>query len=161
MRKSSAVWGSLLFLVVAPGTVAGLLPWWISRYRFAPEPLALRIAGALLVTLGTLFLLDSFARFALKGLGTPAPVAPPSHLVVSGCYRFVRNPMYVAVLAIIVGQVILFGNPALFAYAALVVAAFHAFVLGYEEPALRKQFGQEYIDYCANVPRWVPRLRGM
>jgi protein-S-isoprenylcysteine O-methyltransferase Ste14 len=162
MRKSSAILGSLIFLVIAPGTVAGLVPWWISKYRFAPatpDLWAIRIAGCLLVAAGLLFLLDSFAQFALKGLGTPAPIAPTRHLVVSGYYRYVRNPMYVAVLALIVGQALLFGDLALFAYAVIVWAAFSAFVLGYEEPTLRRTFGDEYLSYCAHVPRWIPRLR--
>ncbi len=163
MRKSSAVMGSLVFLVLAPGTVAGLVPWWISGYRFAPpspETWVLRIAGGLLVAAGLGFLLDCFLRFTLKGLGTPAPIAPPQRLVVSGYYRYVRNPMYVAVLGIVIGQALLFGNPALLAYGALVWFCFYVFVTGFEEPVLRKTFGAEYATYCAHVPRWIPRLRG-
>jgi protein-S-isoprenylcysteine O-methyltransferase Ste14 len=162
MRKSSAILGSLIFLVVAPGTVAGLVPWWISRYRLepaTPEVWVVRGVGCLLIAAGLLFLLDSFAQFALRGMGTPAPVAPPRHLVVSGYYRFVRNPMYVAVLALILGQALLFGGLALFAYAVIVWVAFYAFVLGYEEPTLRRTFGEEYLAYCKHVPRWIPRLR--
>lgn len=161
MRKSSAILGSLVFLVIAPGTFAGLLPWWISRYRL-PQPslatYATGVIGGLLIACGLLFLLDSFARFALKGLGTPAPIAPPQHLVVSGYYRYVRNPMYVAVLAIILGQALLFENVTLFAYATIVWLCVTAFVIGYEEPALREKFGREYLEYCASVPRWIPRV---
>ena len=100
----------------------------------------------------------SFARFALKGLGTPAPIAPTAHLVVSGFYRFVRNPMYVGVLAAILGQALVFANWRLFAYAGLVWLMFELFVLIYEEPTLKRTFGQEYAAYRANVPRWVPRF---
>ncbi|MGD0190144.1 MAG: isoprenylcysteine carboxylmethyltransferase family protein [Rhizomicrobium sp.] len=162
MRKSSAILGSFLFLVIAPGTVAGLIPWAFSAYRLgpaSPEIWAVRALGILLISAGLLFLLDSFGQFALRGIGTPAPIAPTRHLVVGGYYRYVRNPMYVSVLALILGQALLFGNLALFAYAVIVWAAFYAFVLGYEEPALRTAFDEEYLSYCAHVPRWIPRLR--
>ena len=153
MRKSSAVVGSLVFFVIASGTFAGLLPWLISRFRFEPEPLGLRIAGGILLAGWLAFLIDSFARFALQGLA-------PVHLVVSGAYRRVRNPMYVAVLAVLFGEAALFGNVSLLAYAVLVWLSFHLWVLAYEEPALRRKFGEEYRLYCARVPRWLPRLRG-
>jgi len=104
-------------------------------------------------------LLDSFAHFALEGLGTPAPVFPTRTLIASGLYRYVRNPMYVAVLSLMVGQGLVFGNLDLLAYAAIIWLAFHFFVLGYEEPKLRKTYGEQYKRFCANVPRWIPRLR--
>ena len=103
-------------------------------------------------------LVDSFARFALQGLGTPAPIASPQHLVVTGLYRYVRNPMYVAVVAVILGQAILFGDTRLMTYGGLVCLAFHAFVLTYEEPVLDLKFGAQYEDFRANVPRRIPRL---
>lgn len=97
--RASAIIGSAVFLVIAPGFVAGLVPWWISGWRFEPPffgaPL-IRFAGGILLALGMVGLLDSFLRFSIKGLGTPAPVFPTRHLVVSGLYRYVRNPMYVA-----------------------------------------------------------------
>jgi protein-S-isoprenylcysteine O-methyltransferase Ste14 len=108
---------------------------------------------------GLPILLDSFARFALQGLGTPAPVMPPKHLVVTGLYRHVRNPMYVAVTALIVGQGLLFGSVAVLEYGAIVWAGFFLFVLAYEEPALDSQFADEYKRYRANVRRWVPRIK--
>jgi len=104
-------------------------------------------------------LLDSFARFAVQGLGTPAPVFPTKHLVVTGLYRYVRNPMYVGVIAVIVGQGLLFGDRRVLEYGALVWLAFHLFVLSYEEPNLRRTFGDEYREFCRNVPRWVPRAK--
>ena len=98
-RKMLAVLGSALFLIIAPGIVAGFIPWWISKWNvqgpflgFAP----LRALGALLLVVSVLMLLESFARFALQGVGTPAPVFPTRHLVVKGLYRYVRNPMYLA-----------------------------------------------------------------
>ncbi len=104
-------------------------------------------------------LLDSFVRFALEGLGTPAPVLPTEHLVVTGLYRFVRNPMYVGVLSVILGQGLLLGDTQVLRYGAVVWLAFGLFVIGYEEPTLRRTFGEEYERFCANVPRWIPRLR--
>jgi protein-S-isoprenylcysteine O-methyltransferase Ste14 len=104
-------------------------------------------------------LLDSFGRFALQGLGTPAPIFPTSHLVVSGLFRYVRNPMYVAVLSLILGQGLFFGSVRILEYGSAVWLAFFLFVFLYEEPTLRNSFGGEYKEYCANVPRWIPRLR--
>ena len=160
MRKLAALLGSLLFLAIAPGTIAGLLPWWITGWRAAPDiPLAVRAAGALLLAGGGLVLLESFARFALHGEGTPAPVAPTRRLVVTGLYRFVRNPMYLAVLALITGQALWLGRWELLAYGSIVAAGFHLFVLGYEEPTLRGRYGAEYDAFTRAVPRWRPRLR--
>jgi protein-S-isoprenylcysteine O-methyltransferase Ste14 len=154
--------GSALFLLIAPGTVAGLVPWVISRWR-AQAPVMdfplLRAAGVLLIVAGIPVLLDSFARFALQGLGTPAPVFPTRHLVVGGLYRYVRNPIYVAVVSVIVGQGLLFGNVRLLAYGAIIWLSSHVFVITYEEPKLRATFGAEYDAFCAHVPRWIPRLR--
>jgi protein-S-isoprenylcysteine O-methyltransferase Ste14 len=104
-------------------------------------------------------LLESFARFALQGRGTPAPIAPTRHLVVTGSYTRVRNPIYLAVVSIILGQGLLLGSVALLAYGAILALGFHIFVLAYEEPTLRTTFGDEFEEYCARVPRWVPRLR--
>jgi protein-S-isoprenylcysteine O-methyltransferase Ste14 len=117
-----------------------------------------RVMGALMIAAGIAVVLDSFARFALQGLGTPAPILPTRHLVVSGLYRYVRNPMYVGVLGIILGQGLLFGDGRLFAYGVLLWLAVHVFVVGYEEPTLRRSFGSEYEVFLRNVPRWIPRL---
>jgi protein-S-isoprenylcysteine O-methyltransferase Ste14 len=113
----------------------------------------------LLLAAGLPVLLDSFGRFALKGLGTPAPIFPTRHLVVSGLFRYVRNPMYVAVLALIFGQGLLFGSVRILEYGIAIWVAFHLFVLMYEEPTMRRSFEPEYEAFCANVPRWIPRLR--
>ena len=162
VRKSWAAVGSLIFLVVEPGTVAGLGPWLITGWvtREAPMPSApLRVLGAVLVILGAAALLHAFGRFVLEGLGTPAPVAPPERLVVGGLYCYVRNPMYVAVLATIIGQALLLLQPVLLIYAAVVAALMATFVYGYEEPTLGERFGAEYDAYRRAVPAWVPRLR--
>ncbi len=159
MRKAALLLASVLFFFIAPATVAGYVPYWITGFRFEPEwfPGA-RAVGAVLIGLGLLPLVESFFRFALRGLGTPAPILPPQQLVVTGFYRFVRNPMYVGVVAIVIGEALLFGRAALLAYAGAVWFAFHLFVVLYEEPALRRKFGAEYETYCRHVGRWIPRL---
>jgi protein-S-isoprenylcysteine O-methyltransferase Ste14 len=162
MRRAAAIIGSAIFLVVAPGTLAVYVPWTLTRWRIAPALLGFspfRIIGALLIATGLPVLLDSFARFAIQGLGTPAPIAPPQHLVVTGLYRYVRNPMYVAVVSLIFGQGLLFGNVRVLEYGLIVWLAFHLFVLFYEEPTLRAKFGDEYKEFCANVRRWWPRIK--
>jgi protein-S-isoprenylcysteine O-methyltransferase Ste14 len=111
-----------------------------------------------MIALGGGLLLDAFARFALQGAGTPAPVLPTRTLVVTGPYRYVRNPMYIAVVTLILGQAVLLGDVALLAYAALVWLATHIFVLIYEEPMMRATYPAEYAVYAANVRRWLPRL---
>jgi protein-S-isoprenylcysteine O-methyltransferase Ste14 len=162
VRRASAMIGSAIFLVIAPGFVAGLAPWWISNWRLEAPFFGMqlfRFAGGVLLALGSIGLLDSFGRFAVQGLGTPAPVFPTRHLVISGLYRYVRNPMYVAVVSAILGQGLWLGNVALLEYAALVWLLFHLFVLLYEEPTLRASFGSEYEVFCTAVPRWIPRLK--
>lgn len=161
MRKLGAILGSLIFFLLAPGTVAGFVPWWITGWQSAavlPGQAAAQLVGFALVGLGLVPLLDSFARFALVGLGTPAPIAPTSSLVVSGFYRYVRNPMYLGVVTVILGQALVFADVRLVVYAVLVWVAFALFVLGYEEWVLARRYGDEYAQYCENVPRWVPRL---
>jgi len=162
MRRPAAILGSAIFLVIAPGTIAVYVPWTLSRWQFRPPLMGssiFRLIGIFLIAVGLPILLDSFRRFAIQGMGTPAPVAPPSRLVVSGLYRYVRNPMYVAVVSLILGQGLLLGNTNVLIYGVAVWMGFHLFVLTYEEPALRKNFPLEYKEFCSNVPRWIPRLR--
>jgi protein-S-isoprenylcysteine O-methyltransferase Ste14 len=160
--RAASLAASALFLAAAPGTVALYLPWTLSRWRFAGDfgesPL-LRAAGAALAVGGSIVLVECFVRFAWRGLGTPAPIAPTRRLVVTGLYRHVRNPMYVAIFALTAGQALLFGSAPLLFYAAAVWAAFHLFVLFYEEPTLRRRFPGDYERFLGAVPRWLPRLR--
>jgi protein-S-isoprenylcysteine O-methyltransferase Ste14 len=161
MRRPFAILGTVVFLLLAPGFFVGVVPWWISRWIFDPPFWGFtpfRAAGILLIAVGLAVLLESFGRFALQGIGTPAPVFPTQHLVVTGYYRFVRNPMYVAVVAMILGQGLLLSNVRIVEYSILGWLATHMFVLTYEEPTLRKSFGAEYATFCAHVPRWIPRL---
>jgi protein-S-isoprenylcysteine O-methyltransferase Ste14 len=155
--KAKAAAGSLVFLVLAPGVVAGLIPWLLTDWEVRKQWLPLRFVGAILLALGVAALLHAFWRFVVEGLGTPAPVAPTERLVVGGLYRYVRNPMYLAVGATIVGQALLLGQPILLLYAAVFAVAVAAFVHWYEEPTLRKQFGEQYEAYQQVVPAWWPR----
>jgi protein-S-isoprenylcysteine O-methyltransferase Ste14 len=159
VTRARAAAGSLVFLLIAPGAAAILMPWLLTGWDSTDPPLALEIAGVALIAAGATVLLSAFVRFVIEGIGTPAPVAPPEHLVVGGFYRYVRNPMYVAVTATIVGQAALLGRPALLLYAALFMAAVASFVYVYEQPTLSRRFGAQYDEYCRNVRAWWPRLR--
>lgn len=159
--RGAALAGSALFFLIAPGTFAGYLPWLISRWRFEQDfghsPVIVGV-GWLLLLLGAAVVVESFIRFAWKGLGTPAPIAPTERLIVTGLYRYVRNPMYASVVAIVLGQALLFGQAELLAYGALLLLGFHLFVTGYEERSLAHRYRDGYAAYRAAVPRWLPRL---
>jgi protein-S-isoprenylcysteine O-methyltransferase Ste14 len=160
MTRRTAALGSVVFFALAPGVVAGLVPWSLTGWhlRHAPGPIV-QVAGACLLVAGCTALISAFVRFVVDGIGTPAPVAPTEHLVVEGLYRYVRNPMYVAVVASITGQAMLLGDAGLLVYAAAVAAATHLFVVTYEEPTLARTFGAEYAAYRRAVCRWLPRRR--
>ena len=161
VQRTIAILGSAAFFVVAPCTLAGLVPWSITGWKLQPPFLDLELTrglGAIVVLAGLAGLVDAFARFALQGLGTPAPIAPTRNLVVTGLDRHVRNPIYVAVGAIILGQAALMGDWRLIVYGALLWLSVHAFVVAYEEPTLEQKFGSEYEAFRAAVPRWIPRM---
>ena len=143
--------------MVVPGTVAGLVPWFLTGWDRRDHWPVLDVAGWILIAAGVVALLHAFARFVVEGIGTPAPVAPTENLVVGGLYRYVRNPMYLAVGATIVGQALVLAQPVLFVYAAIFAVVVVAFVRGYEEPTLRRRFGEEYERYRRAVPGWRPR----
>jgi protein-S-isoprenylcysteine O-methyltransferase Ste14 len=159
MTRARAAAGSLVFLMVAPGVAAGLIPYWLTGWDSTDPALVWKLLGGALIAAGVAALLSAFARFVVEGIGTPAPVAPPEHLVVGGLYRYVRNPMYVAVTATIVGQAALLGRPGLLLYALAFMGIVAAFVYGYEQPVLAQRFGAEYDAYRRSVPAWWPRLR--
>ncbi len=162
MRRPAATAGSALFFALAPGVVAGLVPWWLTRWRVR-GPLAhwapVRVAGLTMLILGAIVLVQAFARFVAEGQGTPAPLAPAERLVIGGLYRYVRNPMYLAVVTAITGQALALGQPVLLGYAAAVWVTVAAFARWYEEPALARQFGAQYQAYRRGVPAWRPRIR--
>ena len=150
---------SLLFLIIAPGMVAGYIPLALLRRGAQIDTGILASLAFPLWLIGSMILLWSFWNFLKEGRGTPAPIDAPKELVAVGFYRYVRNPMYVGVLAIILGHFLWFGFWNLLIYAIVVFAAFHIFVTYYEEPTLKRQFGAAYEEYLQNVPRWIPRLR--
>ena len=162
MRRPAAAVGSAVFFLVGPGIVAGLIPWWLTGWRVC-EPVPywapMRVLGVILLAAGLFALFQAFVRFVVEGLGTPAPIAAPERLVVGGLYRYVRNPMYVAVLTVRVGQALILGQLVLLPYAAAFWAITAAFVRWYEEPALTRRFGPDYEAYRRAVPAWRPRLR--
>src|SRR5919206_4521873 len=139
MRRSTAAVGSALFFLLAPGVVVGLVPWTLTRWQVR-EPLPYwapaRVLGGVVLVAGLIALIRAFVRFVVEGLGTPAPVAAPERLVVGGLYRYVRNPMYVAVLTVIVGQALILGQLGLLLYAAASWLIAAAFLRWYEEPTL-------------------------
>lgn len=160
--KAAAAAGSAAFFVLAPGVVAGLIPWWLTGWRVQqpiPYWAGLRVAGAALLAVGAVTLVYAFVQFVVEGIGTPAPVAPTDRLVVGGLYRYVRNPMYLAVVATIVGQALVLGQIVLLVYAVVVGVIVGAFVRWFEEPTLSSRFGSDYEAYRRAVPAWWPRLR--
>jgi protein-S-isoprenylcysteine O-methyltransferase Ste14 len=161
VQRAIAVLGSAVFFVVAPCTLAGFVPWSITDWQLRPPFFGLALTrgiGAIMILAGVPAIIDAFARFALQGLGTPAPIAPPRILVVTGLYRYVRNPIYVAVVAIILGQALLMGDWRLIVYGALLWLFFHVWVVAIEEPSLEQTFGSEYEAFRTAVPRWIPRM---
>ena len=153
-----AVFKTLVFTLVVPGTVTFVVPRWLLASRSSPDlPPGGRPIGLTMLLAGTAIYLWCAWDFAVTGRGTPAPIDPPKKLVARGLYRHVRNPMYLGVLSAILGQALLLGSTGLFGYAAFVALAFHLFVVSYEEPTLRARFGPQYDRYCSEVRRWWPR----
>jgi protein-S-isoprenylcysteine O-methyltransferase Ste14 len=136
--------------------VAGIVPWLLTRWHADSQPAALKILGVVFLAAGGALVLETTARFALQGRGTPAPWAPPERFVERGSYRFVRSPMYVGVLLLIVGQGLLLGREILYAWAVAAWLIFTGFLVFYEEPQLRERFGASYDDYRRRVRRWIP-----
>jgi len=154
-----AVAKTLLFTALVPGSVAGIVPWLIRRDSALAVRGAELGAAAVVIVLGVaIYLYTALWSFAAIGGGTPAPIAPTKILVVQGLHRFVRNPMYIGIGLVVGGQAWLFHSFPLAVYFTFFSVAVHLFVLFYEEPTLRKQFGEEYDRYRASVPRWIPKF---
>ena len=150
---------TIIFTFLVPGTVTILIPYWLLSSRSAPPPIQLgsfRYFGALPISIGAAIYFWCAWDFTFAGRGTPAPIDPPKELVVRGLYRYVRNPMYVGILSILLGEALLFESRRLFEYTAVVFVFFYLFVVLYEEPVLRQKFGESYRRYCRNVSRWIP-----
>ena len=152
-----AVSGSVGFLFFGgPTIVAGIVPWLLTRWDGEQASLALKALGLVVLLAGAVLVIETTARFALQGRGTPAPWAPPERFVERGSYRFVRSPMYLGVILLILGQALLLGREVLFAWAAVAWLIFESFLVFYEEPGLRRRFGESYDDYRRRVRRWIP-----
>lgn len=156
----AAALGTLAFVATVPATAIVAVPWLLTGWHVGPPFLgltALRGLGVILLVAALPVFADFALRFVREGHGTPVPIAPTRFLVRGGAFRWVRNPGYVAVVTLVAGQGLLFGSAAVLAWAGVLWAGFHAFVVGYEEPTLRRTFGAEYEAYCRAVPRWLPR----
>jgi protein-S-isoprenylcysteine O-methyltransferase Ste14 len=151
---------SLLWTILLPGVVSGYVPWAFFGVRDASVDLAnpLHLLGLLFILAGAALLAACIVEFARSGRGTLSPIDPPTHLVVRGLYRYVRNPMYLSVTVILLGEVMLTRSGALALYWLIWFVVVNAFVIGYEEPTLRVQFGAPYDEYMRTVARWIPRV---
>jgi protein-S-isoprenylcysteine O-methyltransferase Ste14 len=151
---------TLLFTVVVPGSVTVLVPWLLLSWNpsvFGVELGAFRFLGLLPLAAGAVIYFKCALDFTFTGKGTPLPMDAPRVFVERGLYRYVRNPMYVGVLSVIAGESLFFESFALFVFACVVFLVFNSFVFFYEEPVLKKKFGEPYKRYLASVPRWIPR----
>jgi protein-S-isoprenylcysteine O-methyltransferase Ste14 len=149
---------NVLFSLVVPGLGAVLVPWWILDGARA-APLGPAWLGVIPVAAGLVLYLACVRVFAAVGRGTPGPWDAPRQVVAVGPYGWVRNPIYLAALLVVLGETCIFQSGALLGYAAAMAVGFHLFVVGYEEPHLRRAFGTAYIDYSRRVHRWLPRPR--
>jgi protein-S-isoprenylcysteine O-methyltransferase Ste14 len=155
--KLRAITGSAGFVLFGgPTIVAGLVPWLLTGWEADNQSLALKMVGGIVLAGGAALVLETTARFALQGRGTPAPWAPPERFVERGPYRFVRSPMYLGVILLVVGQGLLLGREILFLWAAAAWLGFTAFLVFYEEPQLSRRFGDDYDEYRRRVRRWLP-----
>lgn len=157
-KSAGPIIKTLIFTIFVPGTVAVYVPSLLVGGFRRPESGLLTWIGALVAGLGAAVYFRCAWEFAVRGLGTPAPIAPTKFLVTTALHRYVRNPMYIGVVLVIVGEATLFRSLHVLEYAALMLLMFHCFVIFYEEPTLRRQFGESYEEYWRRVPRWIPRL---
>jgi protein-S-isoprenylcysteine O-methyltransferase Ste14 len=152
-----AITGSLGFVLLGgPTIVAGIVPWLLTRWDADDQPVVLRILGVVVLLVGAALVLETTTRFALHGRGTPVPWAPPERFVERGSYRYVRSPMYLGVILLVVGQALLLGQEILFGWAVVAWLMFTGFLAFYEEPQLVRRFGASYDDYRRRVRRWIP-----
>lgn len=147
---------SILWFLLIPLPVTYGIPTVIALFSTseALDSVAINSIGAIVTMAGTGGLFWCLVEFVKRGHGTPAPYEPPTNLVVSGLYRYTRNPMYASVLTIVIGEALWWANWVVLGYAALLWIGFQAWIMLYEEPGLRRRFGEQYLAYCATVPRW-------
>jgi|SRR5215469_4499244 len=157
-RRFWAILNTGIFSVLVPGTVAILIPRWLLGGFARPANGVRTWVGGALFCMGAAIYVRCAWEFAVRGLGTPAPIAPTKFLVTTALHRFVRNPMYLGVALAIVGEAVIFRSSPVLLYAAIMLTIAHVFVVFYEEPTLRRQFGESYEEYRRTVPRWIPRV---
>jgi|SRR5216110_1421359 len=151
---------TLIFTILVPGTVVGIVPWLLLQSSGESVMLSasLWLIGLLPLLVGVILYFWCAGAFTFTGRGTPAPIDAPIFLVRSGPYQWVRNPMYLAVFSVVIGEAILFHSLLLVGYLLLVGGVVHLFVVFYEEPHLTRRFGESYEAYLRTVPRWLPRF---
>lgn len=151
---------TILFLLLVPGLLVGAMPIWLIQTDAALFSFGgLRWLAIPFWATGTMVTLWCAWAFTMRGHGTPSPTDPPKELVVSGLYRYVRNPIYLGVVAIFLGYALWHPSPSILLCPVIVAASSHLFVIFYEEPHLRKTFGEKYESFCQTVPRWIPRFQ--
>jgi len=151
---------TVLFALLIPGTELVLVPYILVRqFGEQLDPGCMRVVGLVFLALGLAMITWCFIDFIRRGRGTPAPYDPPRRLVIAGLYRHVRNPQYIGVVLVMLGEALFFGSVVLLGYAAFFAIGYHLFVRLYEEPTLKKLSGEEYSRYCEAVPRWIPKRR--
>jgi protein-S-isoprenylcysteine O-methyltransferase Ste14 len=160
-RKFWPIFNTILFTIFVPGTVAILIPRWLVGGFSTPANGPLTWLGGIVFVFGASIYFRCAWEFAVRGLGTPAPIAPTKFLVTTALHRYIRNPMYVGVALAILGEAALFRSVHLVEYAAVMLTIAHVFVVLYEEPTLHRQFGESYDEYRRSVPRWIPRFRSL
>ncbi|HSY91683.1 MAG TPA: isoprenylcysteine carboxylmethyltransferase family protein [Candidatus Binatus sp.] len=158
-RALGPILKTLLFTILVPGTVLGLVPRWLLGGFSRPESGPLTWLGILIILIGGAVYLRCAWEFAVRGLGTPAPIAPTKFLVTTALHGYVRNPMYIGVFGVLLGEVVTFRSMVLLLYAAFICVAVQLFVIFYEEPTLRRRFGESYEEYLRSVPRWIPKFK--
>jgi len=158
-RTLAPILKTMLFTILAPGTMLGLIPWLLLDGFRRPERGPLTSLGVVLLLAGAAIYFRCAWEFAVRGLGTPAPIAPTKFLVTTALHRYVRNPMYIGVLTVLVGEAVTFRSALLLGYAVVFCVPVELFVVFYEEPMLRRQFGESYEEYRRSVPRWIPRFK--
>ena len=158
-RALGPILNTILFTIFVPGTVTVLIPSWLLGGYPRLESGVLTGLGLLIVVLGAAIYFRCAWEFAVRGLGTPAPIAPTRYLVVTALHRYVRNPMYIGVFGVLLGETITFRSAVLLGYVAFFCVPVQLFVIFYEEPTLRRQFGESYEQYRRTVPRWIPKFK--
>jgi len=150
---------NLFFTILQPGLVVGLFPYLIvkevSTELFNSSLNLFQCAAIIMFASGLFILLSCIFRFASEGRGTLSPADPTKKLVINGLYKYSRNPMYIGVILMLIAEAVFFLSNSLWFYLTIVFIAFNLFILLHEEPRLRKDFGQEYLEYCKKVRRWI------